>query len=181
MKTPLWEKRPEIFIEYDSKQREYHREKDRRCIFEQWRKQLGIHKAGGNFPVMVAKKYFQDSEYSVEDDFLLVRNRRKRESNEGFKRLCRIFGEERINRVIAEADEVFSFRGKGKSGGDPDLFVFKDEKHSWSCLFVEVKEDDQITENQKILFPILETYLCPVFIARVRRREFTHNPRQEID
>jgi len=71
---------------------------------------------------------------------------------------------------------VFPFRGKRRSGGDPDLFVLKDEKNIWSCFFVEVKENDQITENQKALFPIIETYLCPVFIARVRCREFTHNP-----
>ena len=74
-------------IEYDSKQREYYRERDKRCIYEQWWRQKGIHRAGGNFPVMVAKKYFQDSKYCAEDNFLLVRNRRKRESNEGFKRL----------------------------------------------------------------------------------------------
>ena len=96
MKKSIWEKRPEILIEYDSEQREYYRKGDKRRIYEQWRRQLGIHKAGGNFPVMVAKKYFQDSKYCVEENFLLVRNRKKRESNEGFRRLCKIFGDERI-------------------------------------------------------------------------------------
>jgi hypothetical protein len=126
---------------------------------------------------MVAKKYFQDSKYCVEENFLLVRNRKKRESNEGFRRLCKIFGEERVRKVIEIADKSFSSKEKRIAGGDPDLFVFKNEKHFWPCFFVEVKENDQITENQKVLFPILETYLCPVLIARVRCREFIHNPR----
>ena len=176
MRKSTWEKRREILIEYDSKQREYYRESDKRCIYEPWGRQLGIHKAGGNFPVMVAKKYFQDNNYCVEDNFLLVRNRNKREGNEGFRRLCNILGEERIRKVINIANKSFSSKGKRIAGGDPDLFVFRNEKHFWSCFFVEVKEDDQITENQKALFPIIETYLCPVFIARVRCREVTHNP-----
>lgn len=180
MKKFIWEKRPELLIEYDSKQREYYEKKDKRCIYEQWRRQLGIHKAGRNFPVMVAKKYFQDNKYCIEDNFLLVRNRKKRESNEGFKRLRKIFGKDRVRKVIEEADRIFSFRGKRVAGGDPDLFVFKNEKHFKSCFFVEVKENDQITENQKVLFPILETNLCPVFIARVKCRESAYNPRQEI-
>ncbi len=171
MRKSICEKRPEILIEYNSKQREYYRKRDNRCIYEQWWRRIGIHRTGGNFPVMVVKKYFQDHEYCVEDDLLLVRNRRKRKSNQGFKRLRRIFGEERINNVIEKADRVFSSKGKRKSGGDPDLFLFKDETNPWPCFFIEVKENDQITENQKTLFPIIETYLCPVFIARVRCRE----------
>jgi hypothetical protein len=175
MRKSIWEKRPEILIEYDSKQREYYK-KNRHCIYEQWKIPKGIHKAGGNFPVMVAKKYFQDRKYCVEDNFYLVRNRKKRESMEGFKRLCRIFGEQRIRRAIEKTDRIFSSRGKRVAGGDPDLFVFKNEKRFGPCFFVEVKENDQITENQKALFPILETYLCPVLIARVRCREPSHNP-----
>jgi len=30
-----------------------------------------------------------------------------------------------------------------------------------------VKENDQIIDNQKILFPLVQKFLCPVFIARV--------------
>ena len=176
MKKTIWEKRPEILIEYDPIQKEYYRKKDKRCIYEQWRRQLGIHKAGRNFPVMVAKKYFQDSKYCVEENFLLVRNRKKRKCNEGFKRLSKIF-DERITTVIKKADKMFSSSNKRVAGGDPDLFVFKNETDFWPCFFVEVKENDQITENQKALFPLLETYLCPVFIARVRCWELTHNSR----
>jgi len=176
MTKSIWEKRPEILIEYDSKQREYYRKKDKRCIYEQWERQMGIHKAGGNFPVMVAKKYFEKSKYVVEGNYLLVRNRKKRESMEAFKKLCRIFGEERIRKVIKKADKIFSSRGKRIAGGDPDLIVYKNENHFGSCFFIEVKENDQITENQKALFPIIEAYLCPVFIARVRCRESAHNP-----
>lgn len=167
--------RPEILIEYDHKQREYYVKKDKRCIYEQWRRPLGIHKAGRNFPVMVAKKYFQDHKFCVEDYFYLVRNKKKRETMEAFRRFCRIFGEDRVRKVIEKADRIFSSRGKRISGGDPDLFVFKNERQFWSCFFVEVKENDQITKNQKALFPILETYLCPVFIARVRCRETAPN------
>jgi hypothetical protein len=34
-------------------------------------------------------------------------------------------------------------------------------------FFVEVKERNQITDNQKTLFPLIQKCLCPVFIARV--------------
>jgi hypothetical protein len=30
-----------------------------------------------------------------------------------------------------------------------------------------VKGNDKITDNQKVLFPLIEKFLCPVFIARV--------------
>lgn len=30
-----------------------------------------------------------------------------------------------------------------------------------------MKEKDHITDNQRILFPIIQKFLCPVFIARV--------------
>jgi hypothetical protein len=30
-----------------------------------------------------------------------------------------------------------------------------------------MKGNDQITDNQKVLFRLIEKYLCPVFVARV--------------
>ncbi|MFC1839810.1 VRR-NUC domain-containing protein [Thermodesulfobacteriota bacterium] len=89
----------------------------------------------------------------------------KRERMNGFKKICQIFSEEKVRKCIAEADNIFLSFGKKKAAGDPDLFVhMKDLK---DCFFVEVKENDQVTPNQKISFPIIEKHLCPVFIARV--------------
>jgi hypothetical protein len=51
------------------------------------------------------------------------------------------------------------------ASGDPDLFVYNES--TGDRFFVEVKENDQITDNQKVLFPLIDKFLCPVFIARV--------------
>ena len=83
----------------------------------------------------------------------------------GFLKICHIFGEAKVRLLIAEADEVFRSIGKKIASGDPDLFVYNE--HTGDRFFVEMKENDQITDNQKILFPLVQEFLCPVFIARV--------------
>ncbi len=94
-----------------------------------------------------------------------VRNRNKREKMAGFSKICHIFGEARARLLIAEADEAFRSIGKKIASGDPDLFVYNE--NTGDRFFVEVKDDDQITDNQKILFPLVQQFLCSVFIARV--------------
>jgi hypothetical protein len=114
---------------------------------------------------MVAKKYFEEQRYNVESYYYLVRNRNNRERMPGFRKICHIFSEEKVRLLIAEADKAFRSVGKRVASGDPDLFVYN--KTTGERFFVELKENDQITNNQKVLFPLIQKFLCPVFIARV--------------
>jgi hypothetical protein len=48
---------------------------------------------------------------------------------------------------------------------DPDLFAFRPGAPA-DRFFVEVKHHDQITEKQRVAFPLIEQ-LCPVIVARL--------------
>lgn len=65
-----WETGEEIQITYPKKQRNFYEKKDRRCIYDQFERQVGINK--GNFVEMVATKYFQGQGYNVESYYYLV-------------------------------------------------------------------------------------------------------------
>ncbi len=158
-----WETGEEINIYYEREQRLLYERKDSNCIYDQFERQVGINK--GNFVEMVAKKFFRDDGYNVESYYYLVRNRIKRERMPGFKIICQTFGEKQVQLLIEEADNVFRSLGKRIASGDPDLFIYRNSGKE--SFFVEVKENDQITANQKLLFPIIQKYLCPVYIARV--------------
>ena len=151
-----WEK--EIVVTYPRKQKDLYKQDDPACIYEQWPSRVGIHKAGRNFPAMVAKKYFKDRGYEVLKQYYLVRCPKLRETNEGFRAICHMFGMEAMLNVLREASHL--------KGGDPDLFVYKEDLSE--KFFVEVKEDDKLTENQLKLFPIIVKHLCPVYVVRVR-------------
>jgi hypothetical protein len=158
-----WETGDEILIHYVREQRDLYDGKDPRCIYKQFERQVGINK--GNFVEMVATKFLQNNGYRVESFYYLVRNRKKREEMPGFLRIIQIFGEAKVRQFISESDSAFRLAGKKIASGDPDLFVYKESTKE--CFFVEVKEADQITDNQRILFPLIQRHLCPVFIARV--------------
>ncbi len=134
------------------------------CIYDQFERQVGIHNKV-NFVVMVAKKYFEEQRYNVESYYYLVRNRNKRERMPGFRKICHIFGEGKVRLLIAEADKAFRSIGKRIASGDQGLFVYNE--NTGDHFLVEVKENDHITDNQRILFPIIQKFLCPVFIARI--------------
>ena len=140
-----------------------YKKKDKSCIYDQFERQVGINK--GNFVEMVAKKYFKDHGYNVESYYYLVRNRNKREKMFGFMKICRIFSEPQVRLLIAESERIFPSVGKKIASGDPDLFVYNESAGDW--FFVEIKENDQVTDNQRILFPLIQKFLCPVFVARV--------------
>jgi hypothetical protein len=57
-----WETGEEIQITYAKKQRNFYEKKDRRCIYDQFERQVGINK--GNFVEMIATKYFQGQGYN---------------------------------------------------------------------------------------------------------------------
>jgi hypothetical protein len=166
-----WETGEEIQITYPKEQHNWYVEKDDRCIYRQFERQVGINK--GNFVEMVATKYFEDQGYDVISYYYLVRNSIKREKMPGFIKICHIFGEPQVLLLIGEADKAFRSTGKRIASGDPDLFVYNDINRD--RFFVEVKENDPITDNQKILFPLIQKFLCPVFIARVSTKAI-HTP-----
>ena len=158
-----WETGDEIHITYPREQRILYEKQDKSCIYDQFPRQVGINK--GNFEEMVAKKYFEEQRYHVESYYYLVRNRNKREHMPGFTKTSHIFGKAKVRLLIAEADRAFHSIGKKIASGDPDLFVYNESTEDW--FFVEVKENDWVTDNQRILFPLIQKFLCPVFIARV--------------
>ena len=152
----------EIPLAYPDNQRKLYFGNNSRSVYPFWKRNVGIHKTGRNFPVMVAEKFFKDLGYKVLDQYLLVRQPRKRKHNPGYKKLCKIFEEETVRKVVEESRPILNTQ----PGGDPDLFVYK-RKHK-EYFFVEVKENDSLTENQKRVFPIIEKYLAPVYVVRVR-------------
>jgi hypothetical protein len=89
-----WETGEEIQITYSIKQPILCQQKDPRCIYDLFPRQIGINK--GNFGEMVAKKYFEEQGYNVESYYYLVRNRNKRERMPGFKKSCHIFSEGKV-------------------------------------------------------------------------------------
>ena len=81
-----WETGEEIQITYPKEQRNFYDQKDSRCIYDQFQRQVGINK--GNFVEMVAKKYFEEQGYNVEIYYYLVRNKKKRERMPASKRFA---------------------------------------------------------------------------------------------
>jgi len=158
----MFKDKGEIPLAYPDIQRKLYFESNPRTVYPFWKRNVGIHKAGRNFPVMVAEKFFEDLGYKVLDCYLLVRQPRKRENNPGYKKLCRIFGEKKVKKVVGESKPSL----KVQPSGDPDLFVYKRKDKEF--FFVEVKENDHLTENQENLFPIIEKYLAPVYVVRVK-------------
>lgn len=150
----------EIQIQYPEAQKVLYKKEDPKCIFPIWPHRVGIHRVDGNFAAMVVRKHFEDQGYSVLKDYLLVRCPRKRASNDGFRFLVSCFGQDNIERVIAESKRL-SLRG-----GDPDLFVFRNDRPEF--FFAEAKDTDIPTRNQLTLFPIIEKYLCHVLVVRIK-------------
>ena len=159
-----YEGQDEIIIEYPSEQKEYYQNQNINCIYPNWKGKVGIHKAGGNFPVMVATKYYEDLKFNVLNNYMLVRMKKKRYYDIGHKLITAIFGQENVDKVLYSADSM------KLTGGDPDMFVYNFTLKKY--FFIEVKEDDKLTSNQKKLFPIIEKYLCPVYVARVKARQY---------
>ncbi len=158
----MFKDKGEIPLAYPNNQRKLYFANNFRCVYPFWKRNVGIHKAGRNFPVMLAEKFFKDLGYKVLDQYLLVRQPRRRKNNPGYRKLCNIFGKKKVEKVVEESRPILG----SQPGGDPDLFVYKRKNKDF--FFVEVKENDRLTENQKHVFPIIEKYLAPVYVVRVR-------------
>ena len=132
----MFKEHREIPLAYPDNQKKLYFGNNSKSVYPFWKRNVGIHTAGRNFPVMVAEKFFEDLGYKVIDQYLLVRQPRKREDNPGYIKLCGIFGKTKVKKVLEESRPIL----KTQPGGDPDLFVYK-RKHK-EFFFVEVKEND---------------------------------------
>jgi hypothetical protein len=95
---------------------------------------------------------------------------RRRAAHPAYKRMQNVFREATVARLNMEADRAklrMAQRLGNRGGGDPDVFVFKRRER----FFLEVKWKDQITEKQRVTFPLIE-YHCGVGvkIARIFER-----------
>ena len=148
----------QITIKYDPPQKELYMKEDPDCIYPQFGSRKGIHRRGGNFAAMVARKHFEDRGFVVPEKYLLVRCPNQREYNEGFITICKTFGKDKMLLVLKAAQHL--------KGGDPDLFVYREDLSK--SFFVEAKaQGDKLSANQIELISIIRKFLCPVYIANI--------------
>jgi len=148
----------ETVIRYPRKQRLLYMKNDPACIYDQWPSRFGIHRLGGSFAAMVARKHYTDLGYKALKQYYLVRCPGKREQNEGFAFICRVFGKDKMLKVLQETRHL--------NGGDPDLFIYREDLSE--VFFVEAKaERDKLRPKQLELISIIRQHLCPVIIARI--------------
>ena len=139
----------------------------------------------GEFPLVVVRDHYRRQGYTVwfcepalenyaNPDFvgfmLLSYPGRRRAGHPAFTRMQDEFGDATVAELNVEADcakrEMNQGRGS-RGGGDPDLFVFNGSER----FFVEVKWKDQITEKQRVTFPLIECHCgVRVKIARIFER-----------
>ncbi len=174
MRSRPWEEGREIPVPYDPIQHDLYRASDPTCCFHavRWPLKAGRGKFG-EFPLVVAREHFRKLGYTVlaseprlpgEDGFILVSYPGKRRVGDpAYRRMEAIFGDRRLAELNEHADVAKRKRTGNRGGGDPDLFAFRPETPA-DRFFVEVKHHDQITEKQRVTFPLIEQ-LCPIMVA----------------
>lgn len=149
------------------------------CIYPLWYSLKGRGRFG-EFPLVVVREYFlkrgykvlySDSSQENPHSFICASYpglRRQRPVHSAYRQMIKIFGFGRLeafNRK-AEAAKLRLIKGRNRGGGDPDLFVYR-ANGKRVRFFVEVKHEDSLLENQKIVFPLMRMYLCPVRVVRI--------------
>lgn len=165
---------PEEKISFDSLQYSLYVEKSPNCIYPRWPISFGRSKHG-EFPIVVARQYFTDLGYTVwvsepelpdNTGYILTSfSGKRRNQHPAYMRMTTFFDVETLTQLNTAADIEKRLQTGNIAGGDPDLFVFRDDEH----FFVEVKWKDQITMKQSVVFPIIEK-LCQteIRIARIQ-------------
>jgi hypothetical protein len=176
MKNRLWEVGREIAVPYEPIQYDLYRAGDPTCCFHavRWPLNAGRGKLG-EFPLVVVREHFRKLGYTVlaseprlpgDDGFILVSYPGKRRVGDpAYRRLEAIFGDRKLAELNELADVAKRRRTGNRGGGDPDLFAFRPGAPA-DRFFIEVKDHDQITEKQRVVFPLIEQ-LCPVIVARL--------------
>ncbi len=176
MRSHLWEAEREIAVPYEPIQYDLYRADDRTCCFHavRWPLNAGRGKFG-EFPLVVVREHFRKLGYTVlaseprlprKEGFILVSYPGKRRAGDpAYRRMEAIFGARVLAELNEEADIAKRERTGNRGGGDPDLFAFRPGAPA-DRFFVEVKHHDQITEKQRVTFPLIEQ-LCPIIVARL--------------
>lgn len=152
--------------------------------YELWPHLVGRGKFG-EFPLVVARENYRQRGYAVwfcepalekynDPEFigfmLLSYPSRRHNAHPAYVRMRDIFGEVTLQRLNAAGDEAKLQMDEGqgsRGGGDPDLFVFRGSER----FFVEVKWRDELTEKQRVTFPLIEEYCrTEVVVARIAPR-----------
>ncbi len=170
-----WKPRsPEIGIPFNLRELELYERGDPSSQYHavRWPLRAGRGKHG-EFPLIVVREHFRGLGYTVwasepelPDDtgFILVSYPgKRRDHHSAFVRMEQIFGKNTIAELNATADEAKRIQTRGRGGGDPDLFVFRESDR----FFVEVKWRDEITNKQIVTFPIIEQ-VCDVEVKIAR-------------
>ena len=143
---------------------------------------VGKARKHGEFALMVARHHFHQLGYTVwvseprfpnDQGYILTSYPRYRERQEApYVRMAEIFDSDTLGAFNRDADRA-KRRLKGtRGGGDPDLFVFKEEGRR-DRMFVEVKFEgsnykDVPNLTQLLIFPLIEKRLhVKVRLARV--------------
>jgi hypothetical protein len=138
-----------------------------------------IGSSGGEFPTVFARHILRNMGYKVwgseprlrnpatgePEGYSLLSFSGKRAECPTYERMVSMFGDERLKKLIAEADKRKLRLFRTRAGGDPDLFVFNsDEK-----FFVEVKDEhDKLSTRQILCFWLIEEHLeCEVKICHI--------------
>lgn len=136
-------------------------------------------KSLGEFSLRVAREHFRREGYTVlaseprlpnNEGFILLSYPRKRERRDAaYEQMVDIFGRDTLELLNAVADAVKIHYTGNRSGGDPDLFVFKGDGKKVR-FFVEAKYKDSLIAKQRLCFPLIKKFLhCEVKGAQLHR------------
>jgi hypothetical protein len=166
---------PETRIPYDPSERVRYR--DGKGAYASRKVRWPFHEGRGRFgefPLVVVREHFRRLGYVVlaseprlkADGFILLSYPGKRLTGDpAYRRMEQIFGKERLAELNARADQAKRKKTGNRSGGDPDLFVFRKGDPA-DRFFVEVKDRDHLTGKQKATFRLIRE-LCRVVVARL--------------
>jgi hypothetical protein len=177
---PWDDDRCELIVPYDPVQRELYEHDDPRSIFyrERWPTDLRSgRQRSGRFPEIAVRASFRALGFSVliseprmpdREGFILASFAGKRARQDpAYTRMFKHFSRDQIEKFNRVADAEKIAATGNRSGGDPDLFVFR---HPGERFFIEVKDRDRLGKKQIATFPLIESILgCEVKVARLRR------------
>lgn len=173
----------EIDIFYDELQRRFYEQRSSQGIYfkNRWPDNLrqGRNK-DGCFPEIAVRYYYNSKGYSVlmseprlpiNEGYILCSFPGYREKKHpSYTIMANFFEIADLEKLNKKADIVKKEINNGKRhGGDPDLFVFKQDGSE--KFFVEVKDNDSLHKNQIACFPLIEDFLnCEIRVARIKKR-----------
>ncbi len=134
----------------------------------------------GERALVFAREYYRKRGYKVwtsgsgkrADSFMLLSfPGLRRRCHPGFMRMLEMFDPEAVFELIHAAEDEKRGLPGNLGGGDPDLFVFK-ENGGQKRFFVEAKHKDKLSPKQKACFKLIEKLLgCDVVIGQIMEKK----------